>query len=98
MIVSIRWAQIQFNVDLDFTFVASPQVKSVHALTGGYARTFIWLADSKLVLENCVLLTALTSFPAFIKLSVLKLSHCFFQLFSLHSKEPLTKWLAELQV
>lgn len=92
MIVSIRWAQIQFNVDLDFTFVASPQVKSVHA------RTFIWLADSKLVLENCVLLTALTSFPAFIKLSVLKLSHCFFQLFSLHSKEPLTKWLAELQV
>lgn len=98
MIASSKWAQIQFQVDLGFTLVASPQVESVHALTGKYACPFIWLADSKLVLENCVLLAVLPSFPAFTKLSVLKLAHCFFQLLPLHSYEQLTKWLTKLQV
>lgn len=94
MVASSKWAQIQFKVDSGFTPVASPQVKSLHAVTGEHARPFIWLADSKLVLENCILLTALPSFPAFTKLSVLKLAHCFFQLLPLHSYELLT----ELQV
>ena len=95
MIASSKCAQIQFKVDLDFTLVARPQIESVHALTGEYACPFILLPDSNLVLENCILLTALPSFPAFTKLSVLKLAHCFFQLFPLHSYEPLTKWLRE---
>lgn len=46
MTASSKRAQIQFKVGLGFTVVASPQVESVHALTGEYACPLNWLADS----------------------------------------------------